>query len=70
MASKHSTRKNTSGQNQPPSREVKSSLSNKPLEFPTFDPSGRYSPHIPSHSTADLTYTSSLDTPNPNPDSS
>ena len=39
MASKRSTRNNTSIQNQPPSREVKSSLSNKPLEFPTFDPS-------------------------------
>ena len=39
MTSKHSTGKNTSGQNQPPSREVKDSLSNKPLEFPKFDPS-------------------------------
>ena len=70
MASKRSTGKNTSGQNQPPSREVKNSLSNKPLEFPTFDPFGRYSPHIPSPSFPNLTYTSSLDTPNPNPDSS
>ena len=70
MANKRSTRKNTSGQNQPPLREVKSSLSNKPLEFPTFDPSRRYSPHISSHSTLDPTYTSSPDTPNPNLDSS
>ena len=58
MASQRSTGKDTSGQNQPPSREVKSSLSNKPLEFPTFDPSGRSSPHISSHSTLDPTYTS------------
>ena len=70
MASKHSTGKNTSGQNWPPSREVKSSLPKKPLEFLTFNPSGRYSPHIYSHSTPDPTYTSSLDTPNLNPDSS
>ena len=68
--SKRSTGNNTSGQNKPPLREVKSSLSNKPLEFPTFDPSGRYSPHIPFRSTPDPTYTSSLDTPNPNLDSS
>ena len=70
MASKRSIGKNTSGQNQPPLREVKNSLSNKPLEFPTFDPSGRYSPHIPSQTTPNPTYTSSPDTPNPNPDSS
>ena len=70
MASKHSTGKNTSDQNQPPSREVTNSLSNKPIEFPTFDPSRRYSPHIPSKSTLDPTYTYSLETPNPNPDSS
>ena len=68
MASKHSTEKNTSIQYQPPSCEVTNSLSNKPLEFPTFDPSRRYSPHISSHSTPDPTYTSSPDTPNPNPD--
>ena len=68
MASKCSTRKNTSGQNQPPSCEVKSSLSNKSLEFPTFDPSERYSPHIPSKTTLDPTYTFSPDTPNPNLD--
>ena len=68
MASKHSTRKNTSIQNQPPSCEVRNSLSNKPLEFPTFDHSRRYSPHIPSQSTPDRTYTSSPKTPNPNPD--
>ena len=59
MASKCSIGKNTSDQNQPPSREVKILLSNKPLEFPTFDPSQKYSPHIPSHSTPDPTYTSS-----------
>ena len=40
MARKRSTRKNTSGQNQPPLHEIKDLLSNKPLEFPTFDPSG------------------------------
>ena len=70
MASKHSTRKNTSGQNQPPLRKVTNSLSNKPLEFPTFDPSRRYSPHISSQSTPDPTYTSSPETPNPNINSS
>ncbi|CAF4199319.1 unnamed protein product [Adineta steineri] len=70
MASKLSTGKNTRGQNQPPSREVTNSLSNKHLEFPTLDPYRRYSPHIPSQSTPDLTYTSSPETPNPNPDPS
>jgi hypothetical protein len=70
MASKHSTRKNTSGQNQPPLRKVTNSLSNKPLEFPTFDPSRRYCPHIPSQTTPDPTYTSSPETPNPNLDPS
>ena len=50
--------------------EVTNSLSNKPLEFPTFDPFGRYSPHIPSQSTPNPTYTSSPETPNPNMDSS
>ena len=41
MASKCSTGKNTSVQNQPPLHEVKYSLSKKYLEFPTFDPSGQ-----------------------------
>ena len=68
MSGKHSTRKNTCVQNRPPSREVKSSLSNKPLEFPTLNPSERYSPHIPSETTPDPTYTSSPNTPNPNSD--
>ena len=70
MASKCNTGKDTSSQNQPPSREIKSSLSNKPLEFPTYNPSGRYTPHIPSRSTPSPSYTSSLNTPNPNLDSS
>ena len=70
IASKHSTENNTSGQNQPPSCEVTNSLSNKPLEFPTLDPSSRYSPHIPFQSTPDPTYTYSPKIPNPNPDSS
>ena len=70
MAYQRSTEKNTSGQNQAPSREIKRSLSNKPLGFPTDDPSRRYTPNIPSQSTPDPTYTSSPDTPNPNPDSS
>ena len=70
MANKRSTRKNTSGQNHPPSREVTNSLSNKPLEFTTFDPFRRYSSHIPSQTTPDPTYTYSLDTPNLNLDSS
>ena len=65
MTSKHSTGKNTSGPNQPPSREVKDSVSEKPIVFPTFNFSGRYSPHIPSQSTPDPTYTSSLETPDP-----
>ena len=67
MASKSSTGKNTSNQNQPPSCEVTNSKSNKPLGFPTFDPSRRYSPHISSQSTLDPTYTSSPETPSPNP---
>jgi hypothetical protein len=50
--------------------EVKDLVSDKPLKFPTFDPSRRYSPHIPSQSTPDLTYTSSLETLDPNQDSS
>ena len=70
MVSKCSTGKNTSGQNQPPSCEVTNSLSNKPLEFPTFDPSRQYSPHIHSQSTTDRTYISSPETPNPNIDPS
>ena len=70
MAIKRSTKKNTSSQNQPPSGEVTNSQSNKPLEFPTFDPLERYSPNISSHSTLVPTYTSSLDTSNPNLDSS
>ena len=56
MASKCSTGKYTSGRNQPPSHEMK-----------LVDFSGRYSPHIPSQSTPDPTYTSSPKTPNPNP---
>ena len=70
MAKKSSTRNNKSSQNKPPSREVKDSLSNKPLEFPTFDPFGWYSTHIPSQTTPDVTYTSSPETPNPNLDPS
>ena len=70
MASKCSTGNNTSGPNQPPSREVKESLSDKPLDFPTFNFSGRYSPHIPSQSTPDPTYTSSPKTLDPHLDSS
>ena len=70
MASKHSTGKNTSSQNHSPSREVTNSHSSKPLEFPTFDPSERFSTHIPSQSTPDLTYTSSPETSNPNTDPS
>ena len=69
MASQHSTRKDTSGQNQPPSHETKKSLSNKHLAFPTYDPSRRYTPNFPSLSTPDQTYTSSPNTPNPNPKS-
>ena len=69
MASQHSTGKDTSGQNQPPSRENKRSLSNKTLEFPTYDLSGRYNQKFPSQSTPDPIYTSSPDTPNPNTES-
>ena len=68
MASKRRIGKNTSVQNQPPSREVNDSFSNKPLEFPTFDTSRHYSPHIPSQSTPNLTYTSSPETLDPNQD--
>ena len=70
MASKCSIGKNKSGPNQPPSREVKDLVFDKPLEFPTFESSGRYSPHIPSQSTLDPTYASSPETPDPNQDSS
>ncbi|CAF4277974.1 unnamed protein product, partial [Adineta steineri] len=38
--------------------------------FPTYDRSGRYTLKFPSRSTPDPTYTSSPDTPNPNPESS
>lgn len=69
MASQHSTGKDTRGQNQPPLCENKRSLSHKPLEFPTYGPFGRYTPKFPSRSTPDPTYTSSPDTPNPNPES-
>ena len=69
MASQCSTGKDTSGQNQPPSHETKRSLSHKTLEFPTYDLSGRYPRKTPSRSTPDPTYTSSPDTPNPNPKS-
>ena len=70
MANKRNTRKNTSSQNQPPLREVIDSLSKKPLEFPTFDPSRQYSPGIPSQSSLNLTYASSPETPNRNMDPS
>ena len=66
MASQRSTGNDTSGQNQPPSRETKGYLSNKTLEFPTYDLSKRYTQKFPSRSTLDLIYTSSPDTPNPN----
>lgn len=61
MDSKCNIGKNTSGPNQPPSREVKDSVSDKHLDFPTFNFSKRYSPHIPSLSTLDPAYTSSLE---------
>ena len=50
-------------------RETKRSLSKKPLAFPAYDPFKRYTPNFPSRSTLDPTYTSSPDTPNPNPKS-
>ena len=70
MASKRITRKNTSGTNQPTSCEVKDSVSNKLIEFHTFDIFERYSAHISSQSTPDPIYTSSPKTPNLNLDSS
>ena len=69
MDSQRSTGKDTRGQNQPPSRETNRSLSNKTLEFPTYDHSGRYTRKLPSRSTPDPIYTSSPDTPNPNTES-
>ena len=66
MASQCSTRKDRSSQNQPPSHENKASLSHKTLEFPTYNPSRRYTPKFRSRSTPDPTYTSLADTPNPN----
>lgn len=65
LVSKCNTRKNMSGQNQPPSREVKDLASKKLLDFRTFEFSGRYIPPIPSQSTPKPTYTSSPETPNP-----
>ena len=70
MASKCSIGKNTSGRNQPPSCEVKDSVSHKPIEFRTFNPYGIYYPHISSQSTCDITYNCSPKTPDPNQDSS
>ena len=69
MANQRSTRKDTSDQNQPPLRETKISLSNKPLAFPTYNPSGRYTQQLPSQSTPDPIYTSSPNTPNTNTES-
>ena len=69
MASKCSDGKNTNDTNQPPSREVKEFVSEKPLKFPTFDSSRIYSPHIPSQFTPDPTYNSLLETTGPNQDS-
>ena len=69
MASQHSIGDDTSNQNQPPSHETKRSLSHKTLEFPTYDPSRRYTPKFPSRSTPDPIYTSSPNTPNPNTES-
>ena len=51
MASQRSTGKDTGNQNQPPSHENKRSLSNKTLEFPTYNLSGRYTRKFPSRST-------------------
>ena len=70
MANKYSIGKNTSGPNQPTSHEVKDSVSDKPLNFPTFYFSERYSPHIPSQSTLDPMYISSPKPPDPHQDSS
>ena len=69
MDSKRRTRNNTSGPNQSPSCEVKDPVSEKPIDFPTFDFSGIYSPHIPSQSILEPTYTASPETPDPSPDS-
>ena len=49
---------------------MKDSDSKKPLNFPTIEFSGRYSPQIPSQSIADPSYTSSPKTPDPHQDSS
>ena len=55
MANRCNTRKNTSGLKKPPSLELKDSTttSKKPLDFPTFEFSGRYPLDIPSQSTPD-----------------
>ena len=49
---------------------MKDSTSKKPLDFPTFEFSRRYTPQIPSQHIPDPSYTSSRDTPNPHQDSS
>ena len=59
MASQHSTRKDTRGQNQPPLCETRRPLSHKTLEFPTYNLSRRYTQKFPSQSTPDPIYTSS-----------
>lgn len=65
MSSKCNNGKNMTKPNQLASREVKDSASNKPLDFRTFEFFRRYSPHIPSQSTPNPTYTSSPNTPDP-----
>ena len=66
MASKWSTGKNTSSPNQPPSLAVNDSISEKPIDFSTFDFFGRYSSHIPSQSTPNPTLTCSPKNPDRN----
>jgi hypothetical protein len=65
MANRHNTEKNSTGPNQPHSREVEHLAidSNNTFEVP-FDSIERYHPDIPIQPTLDPSYTSSPEIPN------
>lgn len=76
MASKHSTKKNSTSPNQPPLREIKNSaaLSKKYFElssnFISSQHTRTYPPNFPTQTTPDPSYTSSPYSPIQNQDSS
>ena len=71
MASKHNTRKNPIGPNQPPTREVKNSATTStkyfkvPYDFITSQFTKRYKLDIPTQPTLDSSYTSLPNTSSP-----